>query len=99
VVVGAGGAGGGAGGAGGPGGAGAAVVVGGDGGGTGDAGQSPLPVQALLGSVLQRPTEPPDGYVPQLLASPHALQQQFPASAEAAKLSKHTNFIATTVSQ
>jgi len=95
VVVRAGGAGGGAG----PGGAGGAGGAGGGGGGAGGgagvAGQSPLPLHALDGSVLQIPPEPPDGYAPQLLASPHLLQQQLAsASAAAAKLNKHTNFIA-----
>jgi hypothetical protein len=81
---GAGGAGGdgGDGGAGGEGGAGGPGGVGGEGGdggvGAGAGGtwaQSPLPVHFVAKSSLHSPPEPPDGYPPQVEASPHLLQQ------------------------
>jgi len=56
----------------------------GDGGGDGAgwAGQSPTAEHDFDQSVLHRPPLPPDGYPPQVLASPHALQQHLASPPE-----------------
>jgi len=71
------GVGGGGGGVGGVGGLGGGTGVGGVGGGTGVSGHSESPEHDFVQSVVQRPPLPPLGYSPQVVASPHLLQQHF----------------------
>jgi len=68
---------GGDGGVGGPGGDGGDGGFGGDGEGAGGTSlQSPSELHFVVKSSLQSPPAPPEGYFPQVLASPHLLQQQ-----------------------